>query len=334
MLPQVAHATSIPIIRVEEVLRVTTAYLNRTAAQCAPMRCSAEIELGQRGCPRDPVHIVDAGCGGDLLRQVAQWGRKCGIRFLAIALLTIALGAAAPAEQIRVKHIQLPNHGFMVARSEAGEIIARVEFTQVVEADEVTMRLTHRFVDGSIDDETTTYTQHGTFRLVRNHHIQKGPFFNKPFDFSVEDATGLATSRTADKNGATHVESEHIDLPDDLANGFIGTLLLNVPPTTTPFRVGMVAPVFGGRLIRIRVSPEGERPFQKTGQTFKATVFRIHPELGGVLGVIATLLGLQPKDVMVWILEGEQPAVVRVVGQLGGYGPVISSELEGTSFGK
>jgi hypothetical protein len=63
-------------------------------------------------------------------------------------------------------------------------------------------------------------------------------------------------------------------------------------------------------------------------------VFRIHPELGGILGVIAKLLGLLPKDVMVWVQEGVQPAVVRVVGQLGGFGPVVSSELEGTSFGK
>ncbi len=63
-------------------------------------------------------------------------------------------------------------------------------------------------------------------------------------------------------------------------------------------------------------------------------MFRIHPELGGFLGWIAQLLGMQPKDVMVWILEGEQPAVVRVVGQLGGSGPVVSSELDGTSFGK
>ena len=53
-----------------------------------------------------------------------------------------------------------------------------------------------------------------------------------------------------------------------------------------------------------------------------------------MLGAIAKLLGLQPKDVMVWIVEGEEPAVVRIVGQLGGYGPVVSSELEGTSFGK
>jgi hypothetical protein len=244
------------------------------------------------------------------------------------------LGTAAQAERISVKHIQLPRHEFMVARSETGKIIARVEFTEDVQGDEVTMRLTYHFLDGSIDDETTTYRQQGTFQLVRNHHIQNGPFFTKPVDFTVEAATGLATSRTADKNGNIHFESEHMDLPDDLANGFVGTLLLNVPHNTAPFRVGILAPVFGGRLIRILISPEGEQPFHKTGQTLKATVFRIHPELGGILGVIATLFGLQPKDVMVWVLEGEQPAVVRVVGQLGGSGPVLSSELEGTSFGK
>ena len=222
----------------------------------------------------------------------------------------------------------------MVARSETGKIVARVEFTEDVQGDEVTMRLTYKFVDGSIDDETTTYRQQGTFRLVRNHHIQKGPFFVKPVDFTVEAGTGTATSRTTDRNGKIHVESEHIDLPDDVANGFVGTLLLNVPPNTAPFRVGMLAPISGGRLIRLLISPEGEQPFQTGGQTLKATVFRIHPELGGIVGAIARLIGLQPKDVMVWVLEGEQPAVVRIIGQLGGYGPVVSSELEGPSFGK
>jgi hypothetical protein len=252
--------------------------------------------------------------------------------FCIAALLAITLDTAAPAEQISVKLIQAPMHRFMVARTEAGKIIARGEFSQVVQGDEVTMRLTYHFADGSIDDETTTYRQQGTFRLVRNHHIQQGPFFAKPVDFAVEAATGIATSRITDKNGTVRVESEHMDLPDDLANGFVGTLLLNVPPNKTPFRVGILAPVGSGRLIRILISPEGEQPFHTSGQTLRATVFRIHPELGGIVGFIAPLIGLQPKDVMVWVLEGDQPAVVRIVGQLGGYGPVINSDLEGTSF--
>jgi len=254
--------------------------------------------------------------------------------FLVVAFWAITLSTAAPAEPISVKHLQRPMHRLMVARSEAGKIIANGEFSQVVQGDEVTMRLTYHFLDGSIDDETTTYRQQGTFRLVRNHHIQKGPFFVKPVDFTVEAATGIASSRTEDKDGKIHVESHHIDLPDDLANGFVGTLLLNLPQGAAPFRVGILAPVAGGRLIQLLISSEGEKPFHTAGQTLKAAVFRIHPELGGIVGVIARLIGLQPKDVMVWVLEGEEPAVMRIVGQLGGYGPLVSSDLEGTSFEK
>jgi hypothetical protein len=254
--------------------------------------------------------------------------------FLIAALCVMTLCIAAAAESISVRHIQGPMHRLMIARSETGKIIASGEFSQVVQGDEVTMRLTYKFLDGSLDDETTTYRQQDTFRLVRNHHIQKGPFFAKPVDFTVEAASGIATSRTADKNGKIHVEREHMELPDDLANGFVGTLLLNVPQNTAPFRVGILAPVGSGRLIRILISPEGEQPFHTTGQNVKAAVFRIHPELGGIVGVIAPLIGLQPKDVMVWVLEGQEPAVVRIVGQLGGYGPVVSSELEGSSFAK
>lgn len=255
-------------------------------------------------------------------------------RFLAAAFFAIILSTAASAEQIPVRHLQLPGHDFMVARSETGKTIARAEFTQTVQGDEVTMRLTYRFVDGSIDDETTTYRQRGTFQLVRYHHIQKGPFFAKPVDFAVEAATGIVTSRTIETNGKLQVESKHMNLPDDLANGFVGTLLLNVPPTTAPFRVGMLAPVGGGRLIQLLISPEEEQTVQLSGRSLKATVFRVHPELGGILSVIARLLGLQPKDVMVWVLEGEEPAVAVVVGQLGGSGPVVSADLVGASFGK
>ena len=222
----------------------------------------------------------------------------------------------------------------MVARSEAGQIIANVEFSQAVQSDEVTMHVIYRFVDGSIDDEETTYTQQGTFRLVRNHHIQKGPFFTKPVDFTVEAATGIVTSRTIEKNGKMHVESKHINLPDDLANGFVGTLLLNVSHNTAPFQVGMLAPVGGGRLIRLLISPEEEQTVQLSGRSLSATVFRVHPDLGGIVSVIARLLGLQPKDVTVWVLEGEEPAVAVVVGQLGGSGPVVSADLVGTSFDK
>src|SRR5579883_2811096 len=134
-------------------------------------------------------------------------------KFLIVILGAMTIGMVAIAEQIPVRHIQRPMQRFMVARSEDGKTIARGEFLQVVQGDEVTMRMTYRFVDGSIDDEETTYVQQGTFRLVRNHHIQEGPFFTRPIDFTLEAATGMVIIRTTDKNGKTHVESKHMNFP-------------------------------------------------------------------------------------------------------------------------
>lgn len=174
--------------------------------------------------------------------------------FLVAAFLATTSAAALPAETIQVRHIQRPMHRSMVARSEAGNEIAKGDFTQVVRGDEVTMRLTYSFVDGSIDDETTTYRQQSTFRLVRYHHLQKGPFFTKPIDFTIEAATGIVSSRVVDKKGKIQTDSKHMNLPEDLANGFVGTLLLNVPHDVRPFRVGMLAPAGGGRLIPLLIS--------------------------------------------------------------------------------
>ena len=262
--------------------------------------------------------------------RAGHWAARS--RLPVIALLAILLGVSAHAEKISAQHVQLPMHASMVTRNEAGKIIAHVEVSQVVQGDEVTIRRTYHFLDGSFDEDTTTFTQQGAFRLIRDHEIQKGPFFAKPVDFTVNAATGMAITRTVGGNGKAHDETEHFDLPDNLANGLIGTLLLNAPHNASSFRVGLLAPVNGGRLIQLLISREGEKPFQLQGRSLQATVYRIHPELGGLLGVLAQPFGLQPKDVMVWISDGTAPEVVRIVGQLGGSGPVIDSELQGASF--
>src|ERR1700743_2386900 len=92
--------------------------------------------------------------------KTRYWMKRSRI-FVAVSW-PILLGAAAPAERIPVRHVQRPMHRLMVARLETGKIIENGEFTQMVEGNEVTMRMFYRFVDGSIDDETTTYKQEGT----------------------------------------------------------------------------------------------------------------------------------------------------------------------------
>jgi hypothetical protein len=214
-----------------------------------------------------------------------------GIFFLMTAPLLFA-------DPIPVHHAQGLARGFLTVRSEAGIVLAHGDLIQLTSGDRVTARLTYHFRDGSIDDETTIYTQRDVFRLVSDHHIQRGPFFPKPTDLLIE-ANQQITSRSIDKDGKEKVEANHTDLPPDLSNGLIATLLLNVPSDAPEFRLGLVAPTGKGRLIKLVITPAGTGSFSLIGVRRTASIFRIHPELGGVAGVVAPIINKQPSDVFV-----------------------------------
>ena len=167
---------------------------------------------------------------------------------------------------------------------------------------------------------------------MRDRHVQRGPFFKQDTDITVEAATGMVTVKTTDKNGETKTETNHMDLPTDVANGMVGSLVLNVNRDAA-FSAGMVATTSKGRLIRLDFTSTGEEPFRIAGQSRRATVFRIHPNLGGVAAVVAPIIGKQPKDTMLWVLEGDVPAFMREVGQLSEGGPIVSIDFAGASFG-
>jgi hypothetical protein len=95
---------------------------------------------------------------------------------LLTALLVFALQPAAKADPIAVRYVGGTIHGFVELRSEEGKVVASGDITQVVRGDRITSRTLFHFKDGSIDDETTVYTQRRTFQLVSDRHIQKGPF--------------------------------------------------------------------------------------------------------------------------------------------------------------
>ena len=71
-------------------------------------------------------------------------------------------------------------HGFLALTTEQGQVLAGGDLIEVVHGDRVTSHLTFHFKDGSLDDETTVYTQRGVFRLISDHHIQRGPYFPAP----------------------------------------------------------------------------------------------------------------------------------------------------------
>jgi hypothetical protein len=176
-----------------------------------------------------------------------------------------------------------------------GTLIADGDLIQTARGDRVTSRLVFRFKDGSIRDETAVFSQRQRFRLLRNHLVQKGPTFPQPLDVSIECSTGQVTVRYTD-DGKQKIETERMELPPDLANGMILTLLKNVRPGAPPAAWSMVATTPKPRLVKLAVSAAGEEPFATGGMSRKATHYIVKIEIGGLTGLIAPLVGKQPPD--------------------------------------
>jgi hypothetical protein len=68
------------------------------------------------------------------------------------------------------------------------------------------------------------------------------------------------------------------------------------------------------------------------GASREAVDYVLHVELGGLTGVIAPIIGKQPADYHIWILEGAAPASIREEGQLYEGGPIWRIEQISPSF--
>jgi hypothetical protein len=100
-----------------------------------------------------------------------------------------------PADPIAVRYPEGSAHGFLVVRTLEGKIVAAGDLIQTVHGDRVVSQLVFRFQDGSIDDESAIFSQRGAFRLISDHHVQKGPIFPKPTDVFINASTGQVTVR-------------------------------------------------------------------------------------------------------------------------------------------
>jgi hypothetical protein len=242
-------------------------------------------------------------------------------------LALLFIGGTLSAEPVAVRYREGTLHGFLVLRTLEGAVIANGDQVQVLRGDQVTSRLVFRFKDGSIDDETAVYSQHGIFRLISYHHIQKGPSFPQSIDMSLETSTGQVTIRFTDNDGKERVTTDHFDLPADLANGLVATLLKNirsdVPQTTISFLTAGPKPL----LVKLVISPGGKEQFSIGGSYRSAIRYVVKVEIGGILGLLAPATGQQPPDVHVWILSGEAPAFLKWQGPGYGGGPIWKTEL-------
>ena len=243
-----------------------------------------------------------------------------------LATGSLALGlvwsASLLADPVAVRHTEGIVHGFLALRSLDGALIANGDLMQLADGGRVTSRLVFHFKDGSLRDETAVFTQRGTFRLLRDHLVEKGPSFPQAVDLSIDVVKGEATARYTDEHGKAKVETERIKFAPDLANGMTLTLLKNFRAGAPLTPLSMVVPTPKPRLVKLAISSTGDETFTTGTASRKATHYVVKVEIGGLTGLIAPLVGKQPADTHVWILGGEAPAFVKSEGPMFLGGPI------------
>ena len=245
----------------------------------------------------------------------------------ALALGILGSAETLSAEWVAVRHPEGLVHGFLVLKSVDGKTIADGDLIQTSRGNRVTSRLVFHFQDGSVQDETTVFTQNGRFHLVSDRLVQRGPSFPQPVDLSVDPKSGRVVVRYREKDGAEKTIDEKMELPEDLANGLPLTLVKNIPPGAASTTVPMIVASPKPRLVHLVITRAGEDRFSVGGAPRKATRFNVHVDIGGLTGVLARLVGKQPRDTSVWVLEGEAPGFVRSQGQFFQGGPDWRIEL-------
>ena len=228
---------------------------------------------------------------------------------------------------MKVRQAEGVAHGFLVIHSLDGQQLADGEFQQVARGERVTSHLVFQFKDGSQHDETVVYSQRHRFRLLTHHLVQKGPTFPRQVDAKIDTVVGRVTVRSKEKGEEEKFISEHLDLPADVANGLLLTVLKNVPRDGAGVTVSMVAATPTPRVITLEATVAGEEAFGFGSSQHTATHYVVKVHLGGVMGLVAPLVGKQPPDFHVWVLGGTAPTFVKAEAPLFAGGPVWRIEL-------
>jgi hypothetical protein len=256
-----------------------------------------------------------------------ECGRSfCGDCFAVLFAITL-LGASCntQAQELKLRYRTASEHGFVILRDAAGAILASGELTQVPSRHRITLHVVFHFRDGSIDDETTLYSQGETIRLISDRHIQNGKSFPHPSDVMIDVPKQQVSVRDL-SNNTEAAKTEHMDLPPDLANGLLLPLIQNMQ-ANAPIEVSYVALAPKPRMVKLAIAKGGDDQFTVGGRSYKAAKYDVKVHIGGVAGVVAPMIGKQPPDTHVWVTESRVPAVVRLDSALYTEGPIWSVQF-------
>jgi hypothetical protein len=241
--------------------------------------------------------------------------------------LSLASATFATAEPVAVRFPETPDKRTLVLRSLDGKTLAQGGVTLTLRDGLVTSQVVFHFTDGSVHDETTVFSQNDVFRLSSYRLVQKGPAFDRTLLMTLDTQTGRAVVRHSEGNGAEEVEEETLTLSPDLANGMMVSVLKNLSPKTVSAAASWVAATPKPRHVKLAISNAGAEPYPSAGANRRIIHYVIKAEIGGLSGLLAPLVGKQPPDTHVWILEDAAPAFVKSEGPLYVGGPIWRIEV-------
>jgi hypothetical protein len=128
------------------------------------------------------------------------YGQRACVAMVCAAIL-VCMTARLAADVVAVRFPEGVTHGFLALSTLDGDRLADGDLIQRVHGTLVTSRLTFRFLDGSAFDETSVFTQHRQFRLLRDHLVLKGPTFPHPLDMTLDTQTGVIAVKYSDDDG-------------------------------------------------------------------------------------------------------------------------------------
>jgi hypothetical protein len=244
----------------------------------------------------------------------------------ALVIAGLLWSCALEAAPIRVQLIEGTFRGFLVLRSLDGMAIAYGEVSQKPTGNAVACHTILRFKDGSLYDESATFSQKGVFRLEGYRLVQHGPSY-PTLEVSFDRKSGQYKARSqAGKDGKLEVASGKLEMPADLYNGMALMLLKNLPGGAGA-TVHLAAFTPEPRLLEMEWSWEGAEEVLLGGRALKAMRSLVKLKIGGLTGMLASLVGKSPPDSRYWLVTGEVPAFVRFEGAMFLNGPVWRLEM-------
>ena len=292
---------------------MVTCLANQEHSQYGPSFGKDTVMSMERDCRSGP-HRVD-----QTLPRRLTW-RCC----LAVAVISFITSTTLFAKPIEVVYPEGVSEGFVTLKTLDGKKLADGELSQVTTgADRLASRLTFRFSDGSLYDETVTYSQKKHLTMLSYQLTQRGPAFPEPLVISLNGETGQYQVRQHEKTADEKSITGRIDLPADVYNGMTITVLKNLRGQTGAL-VHMLVFNPEPKLYEVelfRVDEEDTRNTTRRDTKATAVHYSLKPRLGWFTSALARLFGRTPPAYHFWLIKKDAPAFVRFEGSLYAGGP-------------